>query len=103
MNAIAQSEAARIGAMYGFTGDEVLEHRRSKSLDEARAITAWVLRQRFGFSYPELGKFLGRDHTSIISAVKRVERELRERPESLFALTASVALAKGLAKVAAAE
>lgn len=100
MNPIVQQELARASALYGLTGDEVLEHRRGKSHDEARAITAWALRQRFGFSYPELGRYLGRDHTTVISAVRRVERELRERPESVFSRNANRVFSQGFAGAA---
>lgn len=92
MNPIARTEAERAGAFYGLTADEVLAKDRSKSRFEARAITAWVLRCRFGFSYPELGRFLGRDHTTIMSAIQRVERELRENSTSFFAQNAMLAL-----------
>lgn len=100
MNPIARVEAERAGAFYGLTADEVLSRCSSKSFAEARAIAAWVLRQKFGFSYPELGRFLARDHSSIRSAVLRVERELRENSTSFFAQNAMLALQGDMPKAA---
>jgi chromosomal replication initiation ATPase DnaA len=38
----------------------------------ARHVAAWLLREA-GRSYPEIGKALGRDHTTAINSVRRVE------------------------------
>ena len=44
-----------------------------RSLSWARDIAAYVLRERGGFSYPEIGALLGgRDHSSVMAAVRRV-------------------------------
>lgn len=48
-------------------------HERHRSLSRARDIAAYVLRERGGFSYPEIGALLGgRDHSSVMAAVRRV-------------------------------
>jgi chromosomal replication initiation ATPase DnaA len=57
----------------GVTVDEMLSRGRTKQLAHARAIVCWALRQK-GFSFPEIGRALGRDHTSVIPAVRKIER-----------------------------
>lgn len=42
---------------------------RSKTVAIARHVLTYLLRERFEFSYPELGHVMGRDHTTMMSSV----------------------------------
>ena len=51
--------------------------RRNKQLVRARHIAMYLLRQELNSSLEEIGQwFSGRDHTSVIHAVKKIEQEL---------------------------
>ncbi len=51
--------------------------RRNKELVRARHIAMYLLRQELNSSLEEIGQwFGGRDHTSVIHAVKKIEREI---------------------------
>jgi chromosomal replication initiator protein len=51
--------------------------RRNKELVRARHIAMYLLRQELNSSLEEIGQwFGGRDHTSVIHAVKKIEKEL---------------------------
>jgi chromosomal replication initiator protein len=53
---------------------ELLSKDRHKSVAFARQVAMYLCRQRLKCSFPELGRAFGnRDHTTIISAVRRVE------------------------------
>jgi len=53
---------------------ELLSKDRHKSVAFARQVAMYLCRQRLKCSYPELGRAFGnRDHTTAMSAVKRVE------------------------------
>ena len=49
---------------------------RHKSVTEARHVAMALARQRVGASFPELGRYFGRDHTTCIYAVRRVHAAL---------------------------
>jgi chromosomal replication initiator protein len=50
---------------------------RVKKLSRPRHIAQYLARQLTGLSYPEIGdRFGGRDHTSILHACRKIEREL---------------------------
>jgi chromosomal replication initiation ATPase DnaA len=36
----------------------------------------WMVRRAFGYSYPELGRIFGRDHSTCIVAVRKVDRAI---------------------------
>lgn len=66
--------------LFGFTTDELKGPSRSRTLVQARQIAMYVLRQLTDYSYPAIaGAFGGRDHTTVIHAVKKIEGLMPER------------------------
>jgi chromosomal replication initiator protein len=64
---------------FRLSNSELLSKDRHKSVAFARQVAMYVCRQRLKSSFPELGRAFGtRDHTTVMSAVKRVEA-LRQR------------------------
>jgi chromosomal replication initiator protein len=59
---------------FRLSATELLSKDRHKSVAFARQVAMYLCRQRLKCSYPELGRAFGnRDHTTAMSAVKRVE------------------------------
>jgi hypothetical protein len=51
--------------------------RGSKATSDLRARLMWEVRSNFeGVTYPQMGRIFGRDHTSCIVAVQKVQKEL---------------------------
>lgn len=56
--------------------------RRHKTIAYPRQVAMYIARECGKFSYPEIGfSFGGKDHSTAIHAVKKIERELLEKPE----------------------
>lgn len=53
---------------------QILGKDRHQSIAAARLAAYWLLRALCGLSYPQIGALLRRDHTTVMSGVKRVER-----------------------------
>ena len=66
----AISEATEI-PLVRLTGGE-----RNQPLVRARWVFCWVMHQTSGYSLPEIGRLIGRDHTTIMHGLRRA-RELR--------------------------
>lgn len=67
----------RVAAYFGCTVEALKSHDRHGPITGARHVAAWLLRKRIP-SYPVIGMLLGnRDHTTIMSACNRVEKEIR--------------------------
>ena len=65
---------------FGFTIDELCGTSRRRPLVNARQISMYVFRQLTDFSYPAIAReFGGRDHTTVIHAVEKVSRLMKER------------------------
>ena len=64
------------------TGD-LISKSRSRPLTQARHIAMYLMRESTGLSYVKIGEiFGGRDHTTALHGIKKVEDEMRSRDET---------------------
>jgi chromosomal replication initiator protein len=67
---------------FRLTNSELLSKDRHKSVAFARQVAMYLCRQRLKSSFPELGRAFGnRDHTTVMSAVRKVEALRRSDPQ----------------------
>lgn len=64
----------RIAIASGFEVADLLGKARTPSVVKARHAAMWAAFQA-GLSFSEIGREFGRDHTTVISAVRKVEAE----------------------------
>lgn len=68
--------------LYSLRPEEVLGNGRRPQLALARQIAMYVCRRRLGLSYPELGRmFGGRDHSTVVHAVKKIKKMLESNKD----------------------
>ena len=65
---------------YGMTAGEMLSKSRKKTVATARHVAMYLSRSmvRPGPSYPELAAYFETDHTTVMHAVHRIERQKDE-------------------------
>lgn len=79
-----------VARRYGLHAGDLLSGGRHPRLVLARQIAMYVCRRHLGLSYPELGRaFGGKDHSTVIHAVKKIEKML-VNDKSLHQFVASV-------------
>lgn len=61
-------------AHFGIGPDDIVGTGRHRDTIQARMVAAWILRQD-GRSYPEIGRALGKDHSTVIHACRRIEAD----------------------------
>jgi chromosomal replication initiator protein len=67
---------------FHLSNTELLSKDRHKSIAFARQVAMYLCRQRLKSSFPELGRAFGnRDHTTVMSAVRRVEALRKKDPQ----------------------
>ena len=78
-----------VGEKHGFTVDELMSPARpDRELNLARQEAMWIMRQvrlldgRQRYSFPVIGAFFGRDHTTILSGARAHEKRLAEKAEA---------------------
>ena len=68
--------------VFNFTSEQITGGSRRRPLVDARQIAMYVTRNMTDLSYPEIGRAFGnRDHTTVIHAVRKIERHMTERRE----------------------
>ena len=69
-----------IAAILGFDVDALKGKSRQRPLVTARQIAMYVFREKTDLSYPSIARlFGGRDHTTVIHAVEKIQRQMGER------------------------
>jgi chromosomal replication initiator protein len=64
---------------------DLRSHRRHRSVAHPRMVAMYLCRQRLKTSYTELGeRFGGKDHTTVMSAVRKIEGLLESEDQSLL-------------------
>ena len=65
---------------------DLKSHRRHRSVAQPRMIAMYMCRQRLNTSYTELGdRFGGKDHTTVMSAVRKIEGRILSRDAEVLA------------------
>lgn len=68
--------------------EEVVGERRYKEFVYPRQLIMYLLRHELSFSYPKIGKELGgKDHTTVMHGVEKIERELARNNTIQYDLT----------------
>ncbi len=73
-----------VAAKYGVDSGDILSKKKTGEITKARHICVYLMRKILDMSYPNIGKKLNRDHTTIMSSYKFIEREIKNN--SIFEL-----------------
>ena len=67
-----------VATFFGITPADIHSTRRTHTVSLARAITMFLARRHTRMSFPEIGQFTGKNHSSVVLAVQRVEKMLAD-------------------------
>lgn len=71
------SEVART---YDVSENDILSRRRTAELAQARQIAMYIARETTELSYKAIGEAFGKDHTTVLYTVNKIEKFLKDRP-----------------------
>ncbi|MCK5113374.1 MAG: chromosomal replication initiator protein DnaA [Phycisphaerae bacterium] len=71
---------------FGITPADIHSSRRTRTVSVARMLAMYLARRHTRMSYPEIGRFMGKNHSSVVLAVQRLEKNLAKN-ESLTWVT----------------
>lgn len=76
-----ESIQKEVASFYGMRVQDLKSERKQKNIAVPRQVTMYLARRYTGASYPEIGeKFGGKDHSTVIHAVKKIEKLLGNDP-----------------------
>jgi len=67
----------KVSRKYGIPIEDIKSRKRTKEVAAARHITIFLIRKLTDMSLPAIGKYMGRDHTTILSSLDTIESELK--------------------------
>ncbi|WP_303722379.1 chromosomal replication initiator protein DnaA [Malonomonas rubra] len=71
-----------VASHFGLKMSDLKSAKRYKALVQARQIAMYLTRQLTALSYPDIGdQFGGKDHSTIIHAIRKIEKLLSEDPQ----------------------
>jgi len=69
-----------VSAETGIPAMHIVANRRFKSFVEARQAFCWLAKNKTIKSLPEIGRFIKRDHTTVLHAVRAAEQRMQKDP-----------------------
>ena len=73
------------GAYFGVKPGDIKGARRHKAVSLPRQVAMYLTRRHTNLSYPEIGSRFGdRDHTTVMSGVRKIERLLKQGDDALL-------------------
>ncbi len=70
---------AVVSTFFGITPADIHSSRRTRTVSTARMIAMYLGRRYTRMSYPEIGRFMGKNHSSVVLGVQRMEKILARR------------------------
>ncbi len=67
---------AAVATYFGITPADIHSSRRTRTVSTARQLAMFLARRHTQMSYPEIGRCMGKNHSSVILAVQKMERLL---------------------------
>ncbi len=68
----ANALVSAVSDLSGMEPHEIWKDRQAPQF-KGRAIVMWILHENKNYSLPQIGAVFGRDHTSVLNAVRRVK------------------------------
>lgn len=67
-----------VTAYFGVTPADIHSSRRTRTISAARMVTMYLARRHTQMSFPEIGRHMGKNHSSVVLGAQRMEKLLAE-------------------------
>ena len=71
---------AEVAKTYNVSENDILSNRRTQALALARQVAMYIARETTDLSYKAIGESFGKDHTTVLYNVNRIEEFLKDKP-----------------------
>ena len=72
---------AVVATFFGVTPADIHSTRRTRTVCVARMVAMFLARRHTPMSFPEIGRFMGKNHSSVVLAIQRMEKLLASKAE----------------------
>ncbi len=71
---------AAVYKKYSIKREEIVSGKRTKDIANARHVTVYIIRSATDMSLPNIGKIIGRDHSTVLSSLDTIEKRMASDP-----------------------
>ena len=80
-----------VADFYNIKMEDVIGNKRQGNIVLARQIAMYILKTKFGLAYKKIGTFFGgKDHSTVINAVEKIENEIKNNGDVKLAVDAII-------------
>ena len=76
----------KVADFYGISSEEVIGKDKTKDVANARQISTYLIRKLTGQTLEQIGEVMGRDHTTVLHSIRKVEENLQNDPKLVDAV-----------------
>ncbi len=76
----------KVADFYGISSEEVIGKGKTKDVANARQISTYLIRKLTGQTLEQIGEVMGRDHTTVLHSIRKVEENLQNDPKLVDAV-----------------
>ena len=76
-DAMVEKILLQVSKKYGVSVDDIKSKKKTDSIAGARHISIYIIRKLTDLSLKEIGKIFGRDHSTIISSINKIDLNIR--------------------------
>jgi chromosomal replication initiator protein len=69
---------SQVAAFFGVTPADLHSSRRTRTVSNARMLAMFLARRHTSMSYPEIARAMGKNHSTVVLAVQRMEKRLAD-------------------------
>jgi len=75
---------ATVATFFGITPADIHSSRRTRTVSAARTVAMFLARRHTQMSFPEIGRHMGKNHSSVVLGVQRMEKRLAAKGEIVW-------------------
>ena len=75
---------AAVATFFGITPADIHSSRRTRTVSAARTVAMFLARRHTRMSFPEIGRHMGKNHSSVVLGVQRMEKLLAAKGEVVW-------------------
>ncbi|MBE6609288.1 MAG: chromosomal replication initiator protein DnaA [Ruminococcaceae bacterium] len=77
VNVTPEKIVKKVAIKYGVSTDDIYSKKKSGVISNARHISIYLMRRLADLSYPQIGKILNRDHTTVLASFRIIDTEIK--------------------------
>ena len=83
---LSEAVIAAVSKEHSVTIQQVLAYDKHPRVQEARSLSYWILRNRYGLSFGDIAKAMNRERHTILSVSRRVTNKMMHFPKMVLAV-----------------